>query len=41
MSKPVEVDRLELILENFHDLLLGETNKLGREVCNLRGNLTL
>lgn len=41
MSEPVEVDEFELVMENFHDLLLGETNKLGGEVCNLRGNLAL
>ncbi len=41
MPKSVEVDRFKLVLENFHDLLLEETNKLGIEVCNLGGNLTL
>lgn len=41
MSEPVEVYGLELVLENFHNLLLGETVKLGGEVCNFGGNLNL
>ena len=41
MPEPVEVDKLELVLEDFHDLFLGEPNKLGRHVCNLGGELAL
>ena len=40
MPEPVEVDGLELVLENFHDLFLGETDKLEGEICNLGENLT-
>lgn len=41
MSESVEVDRFELVLENFHDFLLGENDKLGEEVCNFGGDLIL
>lgn len=41
MLEPVQADGLELVLENFHDLLLGETNKLGGEVCDFGEDLTL
>ncbi len=41
MSEPIEIDELELVLENFYNLLLVKANKLGREVRNLGRNLTL
>lgn len=41
MPELLEVDRLKFILENFHNFLLKETNKLEEEIFNLRGDLTL
>lgn len=37
MPEPVEIDGLELVLENFHNLFLGKLNKLEGEICNLEG----
>lgn len=41
MPKPVEVDGLKFVPENFHDFLLEEIDKLKREVCDLKGDFTL
>ena len=37
MPEPVEVNRLKLVLENFYDLLLGETAKLRGRGLQPRG----
>lgn len=41
MPEPVEINGLELVLENFYNFFLGETDKLGGENCHLRENLIL
>ncbi len=40
MAKTVEVDRLEAIMEDFHNFLLWEACKAEGEALNLLGNLT-
>ena len=41
MPESVEVDKFKLVLEDLHNLLLGQPNKLRREVGDLRENFTL
>lgn len=41
MPKAIEFDRLEFVLENFHDFLLGENNKLRGVIYNLERDLIL
>lgn len=41
MRELIKVYKLKLLLEDFHDLFLGESNKLKKEVRNFMGNLIL
>lgn len=41
MLEPIKVDGFEYILEKFHNLFLGKSNKLGEDIYDLKEDFTL